>query len=270
MILLKKQAKPFKHNVPVRKPVAKKKEETKPVKKPAQVREYGKIVVYTCVTGGYDKLHKPVKTPGVDYICFTDNLKAEPNGWELRPMPKGLEDLSKVKQQRMVKLLPHKYLPEYDISIWVDGSVDVKSDVKEFLNGIIYTGYSVFIPAHPVRRCIYDECTAVKALKKDTSDMPDKQMKKYQEEGFPRRFGLCQTNIMVRWHNNEDCIVLMEAWAEEIRNYSHRDQLSFNYAVWKTKSTCFKALDKKTCESKYFYWNRAHAGNKTVKTVKKK
>ena len=38
---------------------------------------------------------------------------------------------------------------------------------------------------------------------------------------------------MVRKHNKKDCIELMEKWWNEINNYSHRDQLSFNYIVWK-------------------------------------
>ena len=259
-----------------KKPVETKPVET-PVKKvdaPVQVkkpeREYGKIVVYTCVTGGYDTLRQPVKTNGVDYVCFTDNTGMTANGWKLRPMPEGLEGLSKVKQQRMVKVLPHKYLPEYDISIWVDGSVEVKADVKEFLSSIIYSGYSIFIPTHPARSCIYKECDVVKKIKKDTTDLPDKQMKKYREEKYPENNGLVQSNIMVRWHNNEDCIEVMEAWAAEIREFSHRDQLSFNYALWKTKATCFKALDKKTCNSKYFKWNTRHNVGPTVKTNKKK
>lgn len=221
-------------------------------------KEYGKIVVYTCVTGGYEKLVQPVKTKGVDYVCFTDDTGCTANGWELRPIPEELSGLTKVKQQRMVKVCPHKYLPEYDISIWVDGSIHIKGDVKEFLGGIIYSGYSVFIPTHPARTCIYREAVAVKSLRKDTTDLPDKQMKKYKEEGFPEKYGLVQTNIIVRWHNNEDCIELMETWAEEIRNFSHRDQLSFNYAVWKTNTKCFKAIDKKTCNSKYFYWDSRH------------
>ena len=228
-----------------------------------------KMVVYTCITGGYDNLITPVKTEGVDYICFTDNMSIKPNGWEIKPLPDGLDGLTNVKKQRMVKVLAHKYLPEYDISIWVDGSVEIKGNVREFIAPFIHSGKSVFIPEHPSRKCIYKETVAVKAIKKDTTDLPDKQMKKYRAEKFPENYGLVQSNIMVRWHNNEDCIELMEAWAKEIREFSHRDQLSFNYVLWKTKSTCFKYLDKKTCNSKYFNWIMKHPGlkNNTAKPM---
>ena len=37
-------------------------------------------------------------------------------------MPQELDGLSNVKKQRMVKICPHKWLREYDFSVWVDGS----------------------------------------------------------------------------------------------------------------------------------------------------
>ena len=37
-------------------------------------------------------------------------------------MPQELDGLSNVKKQRMVKICPHKWLREYDLSVWVDGS----------------------------------------------------------------------------------------------------------------------------------------------------
>lgn len=229
-----------------------------------------KIVVYTCITGGYDNLMTPkVKTEGVDYICFTDDDKMKNDIWQIRPMPEDVKGLSNVKQQRMVKILPHKYLPEYDVSIWVDGAVDVKGDIKEFLESIKYNeDGKVFIPKHPVRDCIYKEAEVVKKIGKDRTEMPDKQMKKYKEEGFPQKYGLVQSNIMIRWHNDEECKKLMECWAGEVRELSHRDQLSFNYAVWKTKASCFRAIDKKTCDSKWFKWIIAHK-NSPKRTVTK-
>ena len=72
-----------------------------------------KIVVYTCVTGGYDNLITPMKTKGVDYICFTDNLDMPSSGWVLKPIPDDLSKYSKVKQQRLVIRLPLT-------SVWIE------------------------------------------------------------------------------------------------------------------------------------------------------
>ena len=227
-----------------------------------QPERIGGIVVYTCITGGYDNLIKPsFITPGVDYVCFTDNKDLKSNIWKIRPIPDELLGYSKVKQQRAVKILPHRYLSEYDVSIWIDANVDTKSDLKKYLDTLDFTKYSVFIPEHPARKCIYkekDECVKIRKITGDGIDLANKQMKRYRDAGFPENNGLVQSNIVIRRHNEEYSKKIMELWWSELRDYSHRDQLSFNYALWKIGKEHFKALPKTTCNSKVFNWARAH------------
>lgn len=221
-----------------------------------------KIVVYTCITGGYDNILEPsVVTPGVDYICFTDNPNMKSKTWKFNEMPKELASYSKVKQQRGVKILAHRYLPDYDISIWVDGAVIVRGNVKEYLNTLDLNSYSVFVPEHPARKCIYAEkeaCVKIRKIKGDEVTLAEKQMKRYKDEKFPENFGLVQTNVMIRKHNDQYSKDLMEKWWSELKDYSHRDQLSFNYALWKVGSKKFKYLIKTTCNSKTFNWIKKH------------
>ena len=221
-----------------------------------------RIVVYTCITGGYDNLADPkVVTPGVDYICFTDNMSMKSKVWKLRKMPEELKGYSNVKQQRGVKILAHRYLSEYDISVWVDGAVIVQGNINDYLKLLDLSTYSVFIPEHPVRKCIYaekDACVRIKKIKGDEIKVADRQMKRYKEEGFPVNFGLVQSNVMIRRHNDQYSKDLMEKWWDELKDNSHRDQLSFNYAVWKCGSSKFKPLIKTTCNSKTFNWIKSH------------
>jgi hypothetical protein len=221
-----------------------------------------RTVVYTCITGGYDNILEPsYVTPGVDYICFTDNMSMKSKTWKFRPIPEDLLSYSKVKQQRGVKILAHRYLSDYDISIWVDGAVIVKGDVNEFLKTLDTAAYSVFIPEHPARKCIYaekDACVRLKKIKGDEVALADRQMKRYKDEGFPTNYGLVQSNVMVRCHNDQRSRDLMERWWSELKDYSHRDQLSFNYALWKMGGKGFKYLIKTTCNSKTFNWIKVH------------
>ena len=221
-----------------------------------------KIVVYTCITGGYDNILEPTcVTPGVDYVCFTDDVKLKSKTWKMKPIPSELLSFSKVKQQRGVKILAHRYLSDYDISIWVDGAVIVKGNIKEYLKTLDMTQYSVFIPEHPARKCIYaekDACVKIRKIKGDEVALADKQMNRYKSEGFPVNYGLVQTNVMIRRHNDQYSKDLMEKWWSELKDYSHRDQLSFNYALWKTGSKKFKYLIKTTCNSKTFNWIKSH------------
>ena len=41
-------------------------------------------------------------------------------------------------------------------------------------------------------------------------------------------------NIIIRKHNEKEYIELMEELWKTVVYYSHRDQLSFNYVLWKT------------------------------------
>ena len=224
-----------------------------------------KKVVYTCITGGYDSLIEPTYiSEGFDYICFTDNMDLKSKTWKIRPLPKEVEGLSQVKKQRYVKINAHKVLPEYDLSIWVDGNVTLRGDLNEFLKKSLKNDVSVYIPQHPARNCIYDEATAVIRLKKDKPEIVNKQIERYKKEGFPAKYGLLQSNIILRKHNSPDCAKLMEAWFNELKNESHRDQLSFNYVSWKNKDVKVSYLDKKIYDSVWFKWNTAHKGKKNT------
>lgn len=212
-----------------------------------------KKVIYTCITGNYDSLMAQPQIDGYDYICFTDSAKPnEP--WQVMPMPECVKGLTPVKQQRWVKLHAHELLKKYEYSIWIDANVSVLKDPSSLID----EAYSVQIPAHPARNCIYDEKAACLRIKKDKEEIMEPQMQRYRAEGYPKNNGLVQSNIMFRKHNEEDCIRLMETWWAEIEKGSHRDQLSFNYALWKNKDAKFKYMDKKTCESIYFKWLKRH------------
>ena len=61
----------------------------------------------------------------------------------------------------------------------------------------------------------------------------------------------------------------MEDWWSEIEKYSHRDQLSFNYALWKNKNSIkILYLDKNIYDSKFFHWNKLHGENKEKRNTK--
>ena len=152
-------------------------------------------------------------------------------------------------------------MSDYDVSIWVDGVVDVRGNVKDFLKNLDLITYSVFIPEHPARKCIYKEigaCIKIKKIKGDEIKLAEKQLQRYRDEKFPENYGLVQTNVMIRTHNDQYCKDLMEKWWSELKDYSHRDQLSFNYVLWKVGDRKFKQIHKATCNSRTFNWLRKH------------
>lgn len=148
-----------------------------------------------------------------------------------------MQNLTKIKQQRILKICPHNWLSEYDISIWIDGNIELKCDItKDFLPHIDLESFDVWTKRHPSRDCTYDEARAVVNLGKALKNVVETQMQRYRKLGFPKHHGLCETNIIVRRHNQFTCKRLMLDWAKEVLLGCHRDQLSFNYCLWRTNT----------------------------------
>lgn len=197
-----------------------------------------KYVVYTCITGGYDKLHEiKFRSKNVDYICFTDNANLKSNTWQIRQLPESIvsqnDALTNVKKQRLIKILPHRFLQDYDVSLWIDSNIEMIVDVIDFFKKYQLTDAFFYTNRHPSRNCIYKENLACLRQHRDTYENMQPQIDRYISEGYPSNNGLAETNIILRKHNDFRCKKLMSMWAEEILMGSHRDQLSYNYCVWK-------------------------------------
>lgn len=141
-----------------------------------------KIVCYTCITGGYDTLNKVTPVDGIDFICFTDNLGICPNGWKIFPIPSDLDGLSDVKKQRIIKICPHRYLKDYNVSLWVDANFDIStSNLHKFIQEFNLNEIHFYTKKHPSRNCIYQEGNILKKSSRTsilTNDI-NKQLNKY-------------------------------------------------------------------------------------------
>ena len=199
-----------------------------------------KKLVYTVNLGKYDSLKSIKKQYGWDYFAFVDSniseYKNNNNNWKLISISNILNNLnvSEVKKTRYLKLFPNLFFSEYSMSVYIDSTFDIVGDLNEFILRIWNNRHSIFSLEHPETPSIYDEIKNVSSLRKEKESISLKVKRKYIKEKFPDNLGLTENCIIIRKHNNQDCIKLMETWWKEIEKYSHRDQLSFNYAKWKT------------------------------------
>lgn len=195
-----------------------------------------KKLVYTCITGDYDKVpvHKYV-APDWDYVLFTDNADLIKRGkyehWTIKPL--AFQKLDNVKNARWHKVNPHLLFPEYDYSLWLDANIIVNNkNPFNLMAKLIKNGCPIAVPVHPVRNCIYNEAKIIKERNIDTPKTVDKEMTFLRREKYPKDYGLSETCILLRKHNN--IAPTLDLWWQMIKKYSKRDQLSFNYAMWKT------------------------------------
>lgn len=195
-----------------------------------------KVVVYTCIWGRYDKIIEPLYVnPNIDYVIFTDQEIDGNSAWKKIdvPQPKEIEGMSPIEVNRFIKILPHLFLKEYDYSIYVDGNIRIIADMMPL---IIDMG-SNYIGIHNYTTdCIYKMRDAIIAGKKASAKDVKSQIEKYKHEGYPKGFGAFECNVIIRKHNDNRCIELMNKWWDEfIKTTSKRDQLSFMYVLWKSR-----------------------------------
>ena len=218
-------------------------------------------ILYTTIFGGYDDLTKPVLPNGWDFECFT----------EFNSTPLYIDHTRNAKK---FKVLPHRYLKKYEYSIFIDGNMYVCGNVDELIEKYLSDSNIAFFDHNQNRMdprdCIYDEFNAIMQLGKndpnqnfkDNPELMYNQVKGYQDEGYPSHNGLITGMVILRRHNEKDCIKVMEDWWTEIKYGSKRDQLSFNYVAWKNK-TKFNYMDGDSRDNQYFKRDtRSHKGVK--------
>lgn len=196
-----------------------------------------KKVIYTTVFGNYDRIKTPrFINEDYDYILFTDSdtfdserLDINDIEWKISVYNNGGNPKMKAKD---IKVNPHKYLKGYDLSVYFDGSFQQINDI----NLLVKETDDFKMCKHPRRICAYEEASVCSRMRLDSTSVIKNQIDRYKSEGFPENFGLAMGGIIIRKHNKKSKAI-SELWWEEIKKGSNRDQLSFNYCLWKLNET---------------------------------
>ena len=199
-----------------------------------------KKVIYTANLGKYDKIRPIRKEDGWNYIYFIDweiseEEKNNNTNWTFVMIPDYVKNMSisKAKKQRYIKINPHLFLKDYELSIYIDSTMTLFGDINDLIIRILPYNINIIVLEHHNRKSINEELKAVITYRKEKISMTRIIRERYNEENFEDNNGLIESNVIIRRHNEKDCINTMEKWWIEIINYSHRDQLSFNYILWK-------------------------------------
>ena len=209
-----------------------------------------KICVYTCITGEYDNLASFKKEKNVDYICYTNNKNIKSDIWNIKYISD--DKLSNVKLARKIKIMGTPDLKKYDVVVWIDGNASPISSVIEFVNKYDELDkYDLIGFKHHERNTTYEELEKCYECRKESLDNINKLLELYTKEKFKDVIPLIESGVLMRNFNNERLNKAMELWFKMIEDYSHRDQLSFGYAVYKTDLKV-KLLDINQYDNEYF------------------
>lgn len=217
-------------------------------------------LVYTAIFGGYDRL-EPIKfQSNCDFIFFTD-VQVEVPGWKVVQCDVG--EYSSVLMNRKLKILGHRYLSNYDDSLYIDGNIVLTKSPDELIDLLRDSGTSFAAPFHPFRNCIYQEGEYL--LKSDRLSSVEKavlrqQLGRYREAGMPVFYGLSENNVIFRRHKEVPVAQMCSLWWREFSAGCPRDQIALPYALWKTGVTLERIKEGPRYSSCYFDY-RLHVSN---------
>src|ERR1700693_5250441 len=90
-------------------------------------------IVSTCLFGCSEHFNDFVyERDDIDFVCFTDDPELRSEFWTINVMSRGLLDPARVAKQ--IKALPHRFLPEYDWSLYIDNTVHLKTPPKRLFD----------------------------------------------------------------------------------------------------------------------------------------
>ncbi|MEA2689195.1 MAG: hypothetical protein QOD51_1802 [Candidatus Eremiobacteraeota bacterium] len=192
-----------------------------------------RCVVYTCLFGSLEHFNDFAyeRDERIDYICFTDDPGLRSANWQVRVVSRELLDPPRASKR--IKALAHRFLPEYDWSIYVDNAARIKRPPREMFDRFLAPSTSPFVSfRHPERDCVYDEAEVVIDWGLDHPDRVRAQMSFYRQIGYPAHNGLTTSTFILRRHHDPTLIPVMERWHQQVLRHSLRDQLSLAPAAW--------------------------------------
>lgn len=194
-----------------------------------------KVAVYSCITGGYDKIKNPILVDDeLDYFCVSDLPESADSVWKFIEIPDKAKTYKGGMVNRFCKLNPWQIFNNYDFSIYIDGNIEIVSDVRNLCAVARDSKIGIAMHLHDDRDCVYDESSICKLYKRGNIDSIEKQMAKYRQEGFPEHYGMVEATIIIVDLKNEIAKKIMsDWWYELLQSGSGRDQLSFPYVLWK-------------------------------------
>lgn len=192
----------------------------------------GKGVVYTAITGNYDTVHDPLITsPNLDYILFTNNPNLKSNVWKIIFVDNP-DNLDNIRLARHIKIMGYEYLSDYDYSIWVDGKLQIIGDIEDYIKQN-KDDMPILCMPHYIHNCAYAEESLCETEGKDNISTMRSQIARYKSEGYPENNGMIDSCVLIRELKDKQMNNVMATWWNEVKSYSYRDQLSFNYSFWK-------------------------------------
>lgn len=215
--------------------------------------------IYTVVVGKTYPLRPSPSYDGWDKIAFVDDLNINPQGWILKKFeaPEEVKKLSSRKRSRYPKMMPHLYLKDYDISLYIDNRVDLFKDPSIAIQEHPNENWIGML--HPHRVSVEQEFKRCLELRYISEKILNELKKQYEISNFHEINPLSENGFILRHHNDPDIINLDSLWWDTYKSYENeRDQLILPLVFWKTL-TQIQLLNKSYLRCVYHDYNTQYS-----------
>lgn len=191
-----------------------------------------KIALITAITNNFDE-PKVIPEQTVPHIrlLFTE-----------KEVPEQYRHLDSRTQALYFKQQMHRYAPEFDVWIWVDGKIQIdRTDfIQQCLDALGDNGLAIL--KHGERNCVYEEINYI--IKKTRAESPyfvsrfanrldvlNGDLKNLRDSNYPKNNGLHDCSVMV-WRNSPGNEFLQNEWWGQCSKYKRFDQSEIHYLAW--------------------------------------
>jgi len=182
------------------------------------------------VTANVGNFEKDRHWEDQDYIC--DFYKFHDSS-----LPFPLPNLNARLKSKYVKIMTHRFLPDYDIYVWVDSSVEIVND--KFVSKMVelLTGNDIVISDHYERSNVYDELEYIKTniekgaeylIKRYGNEPIEEEMTFYKNSHITENHVLFITRFFAR-RNNKKVNEAFNDWWLKVLEFMNFDQAMFTY-----------------------------------------
>jgi hypothetical protein len=196
-------------------------------------RRSSRLAVYTTLFGYSERFSNFSYPPDdrVDFICFTDDREVRSNFWRIVHVRSELLDAPRMAKK--IKHLAHRYLADYEYSLYLDNTTRLTLPPYDLLQRYLAAEKRPLVCfPHPERTCVYEEAEVILKLGYDDPVRVRSQMKTYRRIGYPENRGLYSARLLLRRHHDPHLVQVMQQWHDQILRHSLRDQLSLPVVFW--------------------------------------
>lgn len=202
-----------------------------------------RFVVYTIVVGNYDEVTQPLVIDNrFDYVLFSDTHNENSIGvWDVRPIDYKTDN--NFIKSRFPRLQPEKVLAEYDAWLYIDGTLQITSQIiYDRCIDLYERGIEFAANKHHCRDNVYEEISAI--IRDEGKEPHDYDCLTWywylKEQGYSDEnhiyANFYESGIIYRTHTG-NVQQMNDIWWDSCINHGvRRDQFSLPFALWKVPS----------------------------------